>query len=123
MVSATEELSKFMGRWRGVGAIDFNSRPDKENKPDVKEFWETRGKLVQLRIMIDKVSPFSSTGQKEGLLKEWGKLWAGFHNSGRNLEKDLQFHKEMWQPTENVGSIARGTFMSFRGFLRTTFRW
>jgi hypothetical protein len=104
-------------------AIDLGYRPQERNRPEVTEFWQTRGKLLEFRTLVDKASPFLNRKQKEGLLEEWKRLWNGFHESGSDVNKDLEFHKRMWEPTENVASVIRENFMSFRGFLRTTFRW
>lgn len=121
MVSATDEVSNFIGRWRGVRAIDLGYQPDHPDRPEVREFWDARGKLVRFKILIYKASPFLNKKQKERVFEEWKQLWDGFHDSGDDVKKDLEFQKRIWGPAEGVAAVIRENFMTVRGFIRTIF--
>jgi hypothetical protein len=123
IVSATEDVRRFMGHWRGFRAVSFEQKPN-EPRPDLTELGETHGKLVKVRQLIDRVSPLLDDEQKDTLIREWAKLWDGFHDSGGDdVKKDLAFQEKMWEPTEQVASVIKRRFMGWRGFFLSVFRW
>lgn len=119
MVSATEGISRFIGQWGGMRRIDLGFRPGEPNRPEVREFWEARGKLVELRVRIDSAAIFLNRAVRDQLVAEWQKLWDGFHASGADVQADLKFQQEMWEPCERVALIFRRRFMSWRGFAKS----
>ena len=119
VVSATEEVSQFIGQWGGLRRIDLGYRPEAPNRPEVRAFYETRGKLLELRIRIDRVAVFVDQDMRDLLVAEWRQLWDGFHASGADPQKDLRFHEEMRKPSEQVALIVRQRFMSWRGFSKS----
>jgi hypothetical protein len=119
MISATEDVSEFIAQWGGLGRIEFGYNPEAPNRPEVTAFWKTRGKLLELRMRIDRVAIFVGQDTRDLLVAEWKHLWDGFHASGADPKKDLKFHEEMRKPSEQVALLVRKGFMSWRGFSKS----
>jgi hypothetical protein len=119
MVSATEEISQFIGQTGGLRRIDLGYKPEAPNRPEVRAFWETRGKLLELRVRIDRVAIFLNQDMRDHLVTEWKRLWDGFHASGADVDRDIEFQEEMRKPSEQVALIVRQRFMSWRGFIKS----
>jgi hypothetical protein len=123
MVSATEEVSQFMGQWGGLKRIDLGYKPEAPNRPELRAFWETRGKLLEVRVLLDRIAIFLNSDTRDQLVAEWKKLWDGFHVSGADPQKDLKFHEEMRKPSEQAALIVRQKFMSLRAFTKSVLHW
>lgn len=123
VISATQEVSGFIGQWGGLSRIDLGYNPEKPNRPEVQAFWEARGKLVELRVRIDRVAVFLDNITRDRLVNEWKRLWDGFHASGKDLKADLIFQEEMRNSSDQIVLIVRQMFMSLRGFGKSLLNW
>lgn len=117
-LAACTAVLAFYGQTGGIARVSLGYDPLHPDRAEVRAYWETRGKLLELQIQLSRVAIFLTPEETTTVLDKWESLWKGFHKTGENAANDLVFTQAMPDICKDIAALLRKKLMTFRGFVK-----